>query len=85
MKGTLKLLKRKTLKDGRCERCGVYTTLARLRQQYLCRDCFVGPYDPEYVDARIDSLIRGEHALAKIERGEDGDGLGFGKKRSGAK
>lgn len=72
------------LKEGICDRCGEFAMLAKYRKLYICRDCFVGDYDPEYVQWRIGSALSGRHPLDKIANGEDGEGLGFGKKRRGA-
>jgi hypothetical protein len=54
----------KSIKQDFCDRCETYNMLAKYRGEYLCRDCFVGDYGPEYVEQRKASLIhRGDYPL----------------------
>jgi len=69
----------KTLKDGHCDQCTKFETLTRYRDQYLCRDCFVGDYDPRYVQQRLEQLTYGgDSRLAQLIDGErDVSAAGF--------
>lgn len=64
--------KRKPIfKDGTCDNCLIFETLTRYRGKYFCRDCFVGDYNPEYVQLRLAQLLSGRHALAKAQETDE--------------
>lgn len=67
----------KQLKNGHCDQCLQYGVLSHYHGEYLCRDCFVGDYDEEYVQQRLQALIRGESPLARAQKKEDGNAFRF--------
>jgi hypothetical protein len=82
-----KLSKIQRFRDGLCSVCNTFAMLTRFKGDYFCMDCFLR-YDSEAIQRRLEELIYGgEHPLARLERGEDGDGLAFrkGKRKGGNK
>lgn len=82
--------KRKKLprfREGVCANrdCNAFATLTKFRGKYFCIDCFLR-YDDEYVKTRLELMDRGEHPLARLERGQDGISPAFraGKRKGGS-
>lgn len=70
---------RPAVKHGWCELCTEEGYLSYYHGEYLCRDCFVGDYDEEYVEWRRQALLRGESPLARAQRKDDGNTFRFGQ------
>lgn len=63
--------KRKPLfKIGLCEQCNDSATLTLHQGEYLCRDCFVGDYDHEYVQQRLNALMSKQSRLAQLQEND---------------
>jgi hypothetical protein len=58
------------VKNGHCEECLQFRELTVFRNKYICRDCFVGDYDQEYVENRLQNLLRSTSALSDLINGD---------------
>lgn len=58
------------IRNGVCSNCLEFSGLFFFRKRYLCRDCFVGDYDPEYIKWKREALLAGPHHLAIQEEEE---------------